>query len=280
MDRLGIEFISAMGMPPDDMVRLASKLEVSSVSISPQPITDNPHRFPAWDLTAEPALVRGVKAALAQCGVRIGQAEGFLIMPGMEATASEPWFDIAAELGAPAINACALEPDRQRSLDQFATLAAMAGARGMTAMVEFMPMMVDPANLAQALKFVGDSGADNGRVMLDSMHFYRSGSQTAELAASDLPRIGYIQLCDVPMPQKGGESPEEMMQAYGEEARHNRLCPGDGDLPLGEFLAALPRELTVGLELPMLAKAEAGISPEDALRPGVEAARKLLAGLD
>ena len=280
MDRLGIDFISAMGMAPDAMVRMAAGLGVTIVSISPRPITDNPHGYAAWDLVADPSLVRATGDALAQCGARVGQAEGFLIMPGIDVADSEAWLDIAAGLGAPAVNSCALEPDRSRALDQFASLADMAGKRGMKAMVEFMPMMVDPGNLGQALGFVADAGADNGRVLLDSMHFYRSGGRSADLAGADLSRIGYVQLCDVPMPQPGDGSPMEMMQAYGEEARHHRLCPGEGDLPLAAFLAALPRDLTVGLEVPMLSKAMAGISPEDALRPCVAAARRLLESLD
>lgn len=280
MDRLGIEFISAMGMRPDDMVRMVADLGVSSLSISPQPITDNPHGYPAWNLVGDEALMKATKQALADCNVRVAQAEGFLIMPGVEVSASEPWLDAAAELSAPMINSVAIEPDRTRALDQFAALAEMAGKRGMKTMVEFMPMMIDPGNLVQALAFIADSGADSGRVMLDAMHYYRSGSQTSELAESDLSRIGYVQLCDVPMPQPGGGTPEETMQAYGEEARHNRLCPGEGDLPLADFLAALPRDLPVGLEVPMLAKAQAGTSPGEALKPCVEAAQNLLSGLD
>jgi len=278
VDRLGIEFISAMGMPPDDFVRLAASLGVSNISLSPRPITDNPHGYPAWDLTTDPALVRATKAALEECSVRLGQAEGFLIMPGIEIADSEAMLDMMTGLGAPAVNAVVIEQDRARALDQFSTLAQMAEKRGQIAMVEFMPMMA-PGNLGQALDFIAASGAPNGRVMLDSMHFYRSGSETSELAAIDQSRIGYIQLCDVPMPKTAGAMTEEMMQAYGEEARHDRLCPGEGDLPLADFLDALPRDLTVGLEIPMLAKAEAGISPEEALRPCVKAARDLLARL-
>lgn len=280
MDRLGIEFISAMGMPPDQFVRLAADLGVSRISISPRPITDNPYGFPAWDLTADPALVRATKAALEECSVRLGQAEGFLIMEGLEIRDSEAMLDMMAELGAPAVNAVVIDPDRARALDQFSALAGMAAGRGLTAMVEFMPMMMPPGNLAEALEFIAESGAANGKVLIDSMHFFRSGSKTEELAGIDPSRIGYIQLCDVPMPKAFESMTAEMFQAYGEEARHNRLCPGEGDLPLGSFLAALPRDLTVGLEVPMLAKAKAGSSLEDALRPCVEAARKLLAGLD
>lgn len=280
MDRLGIEFISAMGMPPDDFVRLAGDLGVSRISLSPRPITDNPHGYPAWDLTTDPALVRATRGAMEECSVRLGQAEGFLIMPGIEIADSEAMLDMMTQLGAPAVNAVVIEPDQKRALDQYSALAEMAADRGQLAMVEFMPMMLPPGNLAEALDFTAKSDAPNGRVLIDSMHFYRSGSRSAELAGIDLSSIGYIQLCDVPMPETAGATTEEGMQGYGEEARHHRLCPGEGDLPLGEFLAALPRDLTVGLEVPMLAKAQAGISPEEVLRPCVEAARKLLDGLD
>lgn len=279
MDRLAIEFISAMGMPPDDFARLAAGLGASAISLSPRPITDNPHGYPAWDLTADPALVRATKAALEECSVRVGQAEGFLVMPGIEIADSEAWLDMAAELGTPAVNAVVIEPDQPRALDQFSALAEMAAGRGLVAMVEFMPIC-SPGNLAETLDFVAASGAANGRVMLDAMHFFRSGSKVGDLAEVDLSRIGYIQLSDVPMPDAAEPMSEAAAQAYGEEARHHRLCPGQGDLPLGAFLAALPRDLTVGLEVPMLAKAEAGITPADALRPCVEATRRLLAGLD
>ena len=65
---------------------------------------------------------------------------------------------------------------------------------------------------------------------------------------------------------------------YGMEARDNRLAPGQGDLPLAEFLAALPGDVTIGLELPMAARAEAGMGPEERLAPAIAAARDMLAG--
>ena len=67
---------------------------------------------------------------------------------------------------------------------------------------------------------------------------------------------------------------------YGDEARHERLSPGDGDLPLADFLAALPWDRIVGLEVPMLGKAMAGIGAKERLAPAIAAARNLLANLD
>ena len=278
MDRLAIEFICAFGMRPDDFVRLAAQLGVSQIGLSPHPITDNPHGFPFWDLRQDRSLMQATKAALAENGVRLSQGEGFLIMAGTEIANSEPTLDLMAELGAPSVNSVIVDQDRSRAIDQFAHFARMAEDRGMAATLEFMPLMW-PANLAEALAVLDYSGSQNAKLMIDAMHFYRSGAQTEDLAAIDQSRIGYIQLCDVPMPESGGTITPEMMQAYGEEARHERLCPGDGDLPLLDFLKALPRDLTVGLEIPMLSKAKAGMAPADAIRPCVEAARGLLSRL-
>ena len=59
-----------------------------------------------------------------------------------------------------------------------------------------------------------------------------------------------------------------------------RKVPGHGELPLLDILRAVPRDCVVGLEIPMLAQAEAGIGPLDRLGPAVAATRELLAQLD
>ena len=175
--------------------------------------------------------------------------------------------DLMAELGAPMVNCIVMEQDRPRAFDQFALYAQMAAARGMLAALEYMPMMW-PINVHEAADFVAESGATNARVLIDAMHFYRGGSQAADLARVDPALIGYVQICDVPMPPTNPD--------YGMEARDNRLAPGEGDLPLDELLAALPRGLTIGLELPMAAKAQAGMGPEERLVPAIAATLALL----
>jgi sugar phosphate isomerase/epimerase len=166
------------------------------------------------------------------------------------------------------VNAVVIEQDRARAVDEFGLFARMAGERGLAATIEFMPLMW-PATLAEALAFLDDVGAVNGKLLLDAMHVYRSGASTAEVAAIDPAMIAYVQLCDVPMPARTDN--------YGEEARHERLGPGEGDLPLANFLRALPADVAVGLEVPMVSKAEAGVSVRDALAPCIAAARELLA---
>lgn len=268
MDRLGIEFISTLGMNPVEAVRLTAELGLRRTGMAPAPITANPHGFAAWDFRGDPALVRATRAAAREHGVEIALGEGFLVMPGLNMADCEPTIDIMAELGAPVLNGVCVEQDRARALDEFALLAEMAGKRGLTVSLEFMPMMW-PQTLAEALAFITATGAANAGLLLDAMHVFRSGATAADVAALDPATIAYVQLCDVPMP--GGADD------YGEEARHERRCPGAGDLPLADFVAALPAGVTIGLEVPMVSRAQAGISVADALAPCVAAARTLLA---
>lgn len=103
------------------------------------------------------------------------------------------------------------------------------------------------------------------------MHLMRSGSGASELAAVDPGRIGYAQLNDTTLRPR--------MDNYLEEAMFERLVPGEGDLPLRDILAALPADIVIEIEVPQRSLALAGVSPIERLRPCVEAARRLLAGV-
>ena len=84
--------------------------------------------------------------------------------------------------------------------------------------------------------------------------------------------IGYVQLSDVPLVSR--------FPTYMEEAMFERMAPGTGELPLLDILAALPRDVVIGLEIPLRSEVEAGVGPEVRVGRCVEAARSLLAQLD
>lgn len=267
MDRLAIEFICVLGMPPVEFVELARELSVSNIGLAPQPITANPQGFPAWNLLQDKPLLRETKAALADNGIRVSLGEGFLIRENFEPATFAPMLDLFAELSAPVVNAV----NMGASPETFGRFARLAAERGLRTTVEFLPLM-PPASFAEALAFVDACRETNAQVLVDAMHFFRGGSTIAEIAAVDPARIGYVQLCDVPMPAKTGD--------YGHEAREERLAPGDGDLPLADLIRALPRDMILGLEVPETAKAYAGIGAAERLAPVIAKTRALQARLD
>jgi sugar phosphate isomerase/epimerase len=147
----------------------------------------------------------------------------------------------------------------------------MAAARALRTTLEFFPAS-PVGDLATAAAAVRHVGRPEFAVLVDAMHLMRSGGRAAELAALDPALIGYAQFCDVPL--------QRTDMSYADEAKYERMVPGEGELPLLDILDALPRELVIGLEVPQRGLAEAGVGPHERLGRCVTAARELLAGLD
>ena len=271
MNRIAIEALSVFGMPPVAFINLAADLGCANISILPVPISPNPHGYPPFDVLGDPGLRREMKAAMRDRGVAISLAEGFGVVPDVEARDRLADLDAVAELGARQVSLGIRDPDLARAYDQLALLAEMAAERGMTSTTEFAPTLTIKS-LPMALNAVRHVGRRDYRLTIDAMHLIRSGSTVEDLAALDPDVIGYFQICDVPLVSE--------FDSYGEEARTERRIPGDGELPLLDLLRLVPGDRIVGLEIPLLTAASAGVGPLDRLRPAVEATRALLAQLD
>jgi sugar phosphate isomerase/epimerase len=269
MNRLGLEMLSGLGLPPVELAGLAADLGCAHISVGPMqmPPQFNPLGYPKWSLKDDLAYRRELKAVLTDRGVSISLGEGFAVRPGVEMRSRGAEMDMMAELGARGLGAVSMEADTGRAKDELALLAEMAGERGMLATIEFAPIQaVD--TLASALDMVRHVNRPNFGLLLDSMHFFRSGAKLDELAAIDPALIRYAQLCDTPAGRPGDD--------YMTEAMFGRLAPGTGELPLAAFVAALPGEIPIGLEVPNLAAAMAGVSDRERLDKAVAAAKVLL----
>jgi sugar phosphate isomerase/epimerase len=270
---LGIEFISVFGLPPVEFVRLAAELGVRNIGMALEPMPGfNPQDYPAWSLRADRALRRDMAAAMADTGVRISLGEGLVVFPDKDMSDYAHDLEAMAELGVTRLNTLSFDPDIPRSIEQFAKLADMAAPAGMEVMLEFTPSK-KIADFSMALDAQRQVGRDNVKVLVDTMHFARSGSSLDALAAADPARIGYVQLCDS---TRDGEG----FAGYTDEAIYERQSPGRGELPLREILAALPRDLIYSLEVPLRRQAEAGVGPHERLRAALDDARRLLEAVD
>lgn len=266
MDRIGIERLCVFGMPPVAFVELAADLGVQYVATGLRPLVYNPHGYPDWSLRDDPALRREMLAAMGDRGVSISLIEGFGVAPQADVGDYAADLEIVRGLGCTRINVASIDRDVQRSFDQFAKIAGMAGALGIETVIEIGPGPV--AKLPAAVAAVRHVGRPDFRLLIDTMHFVRSGSGPADIAALDPGIVGYVQLCDVPLVSKHAR--------YMDEALHERMVPGTGELPLLEMLAALPRDLVLGLEVPQRSLAEAGVGPHERVGRCVAATRSLL----
>ena len=89
-------------------------------------------------------------------------------------------------------------------------------------------------------------------MLVDTLHFSRSGGIPAHVAQVDPALFRYAQICDASPDMPGpGDTPRLMR-----EARTGRLLPGEGALPLAELVAAFPDTLPLAVEAPCRATAE------------------------
>ncbi|MFJ4653219.1 sugar phosphate isomerase/epimerase family protein [Nocardia sp. NPDC088792] len=267
MDRLGIEALSVFGLPPVGFVDLAADLGCRYITVLLQNLGWVPLGYPAFSLQDDVALRRDLVAAMEHRGVSISLGDGFLVLPGADMRSFRGDLDMLAELGVPCVNVVSLDPDRDHTFDQFAALAELAAQRGLGSVVEPVPGLT-VGDLSTALAAVKYVGRPDFRLLIDTMHLVRSGSGAADLAAVDPRLIGYAQISDTTLEPRSGN--------YAEEAMYERMIPGEGELPLGDILAALPADVVIGLEVPQRSSALAGVEPAERLRPCVEAARALL----
>jgi len=266
MRELGVDFITVLGMPPVDFIRLTAELGCRSISIAPQPITPNPYGFPAWSLLQDAALRRATAAALREQGVRLAVGEGFFIMPGRSMRDMTAALDLMSELGAAAVNAVVMENDGARAADEFGALVELAAARGMKTYLEFVPVLA-VGTLPQALELVRRAGKPDARIVIDAMHLIRGGSTPQDLARLDPKLIGHVQICDAPAAYT--------QQGYAHEATCERRVPGAGDLPLVDIIRALPQDMPLGIEAPQASVAARGVDVRTHLRRCVDATRVL-----
>ncbi len=83
-------------------------------------------------------------------------------------------------------------------------------------------------------------------VLVDVLHHVRVGAGTDELdAIVESGRLGWVQLCDASVATPDGPSSESLLH----EARHGRLAPGAGELPLRELLAHVPANIAISVEV-------------------------------
>lgn len=177
----------------------------------------------------------GVAAALARTGLGLLDVEVVRLGPGPLTGHHRELADTAAALGARFLLTVADHDDEALAVDQVAALVERLRGSGTVVALESMAF-TGWRRRADAERVARAAGA---QVLLDPLHLHRAGDDLAAPADPDV--VGYAQLTDALDPPSGTD--------LVHEARHLRLPPGEGGLDLGTFLAALPADLPLAVEV-------------------------------
>jgi sugar phosphate isomerase/epimerase len=258
--------LSMLDLTPPELILAAAEAGYQSVGLRMTAVTPGGAHWPLW---RDPTTMAGTKARMAETGVGVFDVELARLEPGTEIAEFKPVFEASAELGARHILTQCDDPEFARGVDNYGRLCDLAAPFGLSCDLEFIPWQ-QTRDLAAAAALVGAVGRPNAGIMIDSLHFARSGSRLEEIDACPPAWFRYIQLCDAPKAPPG--SLEGLLYA----AREERLFPGKGELDLVGLLARLPRGIPIALEIPTetLSYTE---PPEERARLAREATERVLA---
>jgi sugar phosphate isomerase/epimerase len=253
-----MDHLTMLDVSPPDLVTIAR--EAGFDSVSPRVAASTPREEP-WPMSAGSPMIEETARRLDDTGVRVLSVEVVRIDFDTNREDYEPALEAGARLGARYVTVNSDDPDIQRASETFAALTAEARPYGLRPLIEPI-IYTRVSNLDEAIYIAERSGG--GGVLLDTLHFQRYGGRLERLRSMDRDLLSYVQLCDAPLaPPSGLPRPRTLPRGQSTdgtdlqlESRAMRLLPGDGELPLAEFLATLPEGIPVSVEAPVLSLRE------------------------
>jgi sugar phosphate isomerase/epimerase len=199
---------------------------------------------PAYPTRVGTEAHRTLKQILTAEGVRVSDIEFIQLTPEIDVQAFAGVFEAAADLGAISVTVSGDDHDDARLTAHFAELCDLAHPFGLRVDLEFMRWRAI-GRLPQALAIVREANKSNGAILVDALHLTRSGGKAADLIPIRDEWLRAAQICDA-----GADAPTTEAAIIA-EAREGRLPPGEGALPLGDLLEALPPDTSLSIEMPM-----------------------------
>lgn len=223
----------------------------------------------APDIMRDAGLRRAVLDRMRARRVAAFEASAARLLPATVMPAFAPFLAVAAELGIRHVMASGDDPDEARLIDRLGWLSDAAAAHGLTVDVEFVPWM-SVADVPTAARIVRAVGRPNLGIAVDALHFQRSRSRLADVAALPRPWLRFLQVCDAP----GSWSDDRAALLHA--ATKERLFPGEGAIDLVGLIRAMPSGIPLTLEIPTEALARS-MPAVERVRRAVAATRRVLA---
>jgi sugar phosphate isomerase/epimerase len=266
---ISLAHLTVLDTTPPELISAAAAAGFRSVGIR---LTATPSvGVPPYDMLHGGPLVRETLARLADTGVRVLDTEFLRFEPDQPVGAPEGFLEVSAKLGAKNVLVMSAEPEEARTLERFGDLCDRAARYQLQVCLEFA-VYTGVRTLEHAARIVARTERPNASVLIDALHFSRSGGLPAHVGATDPAIFRYAQICDATAEMPAPTDTPGLIR----EARGGRLLPGEGALPLAELVAALPAGLPLAIEAPI--RATAHLPAAERARRAYEAMSALLAG--
>jgi sugar phosphate isomerase/epimerase len=241
---LSLAHLTALDATPPELVDAAAAVGFRQVGLrlyAPPSVG-----VPPYDMLRDTPMMRETLARLADTGVQVLDIEFLRFEQDHPVGIPEGFLEAGARLGARNVLVMSAEPVEARTLERFGELCERALPYGLQVCLE-LAVYTGVRTLGDAVRVVRESGCRNASVLVDALHFSRSGGHPADILSVDPKLFKYAQICDAV-----AEIPTRTDDLI-REARTGRLLPGEGALPLRELIAALPSTIPLAIEAPVRA---------------------------
>ena len=247
MRTYSLAYLTANASSVPQAVRIAADLGYAYVGLRVQP---NGPGAPFQTLIGDAAVLRETQAVMRDTGVGVYDLEIIRIGEHFNVADHAALMDIGQTLGAKAVLVAADDTNEQRLADSYARLCEAMRPYGLTGDLEFMPWTAvkDAKSAMRVMDLAGRPS--NAGILVDALHFGRSTTTLADIAAIPRELLHYAQMCDA---QAGLNFSHD---ALIHTARQERLLPGEGTIDVTGLFATLPQDLPVSVEIVNLERSQ------------------------
>jgi len=246
---LSLAHLTVLDTTPPELVAVADAAGFRTIGIR---LTATPSvGVPPYDALHDGPVLRETVRRLGDTGISVLDTEFLRFEPDQPVGIPEGFLEVSARLGAKYVLVMSAEPEEARTLERFGELCDRAAQYGLHVCLEFA-VYTGVRTLAHAAQMVTRSKRANASVLVDALHFSRSGGVPGHIREVDPGLFRYAQICDASAEMPGPTDTPALIR----EARTGRLLLGEGVLPLAELIAALPPGVPLAVEAPSRATAE------------------------
>ena len=264
MSRYSLAQLTVLGASPPELIRIAAAAGYDFVGLRLLEVTGGD----AWPLASEPKLLRETRAMMRQTGVGVLDVELVRLTPDFNVSDLQATLDVAAELGVAHILTQAHDSHWERLVQNFASLCDLLATYSLTADVEFLTW-TRMRGVEDVVRLLKAANRTNAGIVVDTLHFYRSGCRLEDLRALPPEWLHFIQISDAPA--LAPNNVEGLIFA----AREDRLDPGAGELDLLGLLLDLPADIDIAVEIPN-SRLASETSAEERAKRALEATKALV----
>ena len=174
--QISLAHLTVLDTTPPELVSVAAAAGFRTIGIR---LTATPSvGVPPYDILSDGPLLRETLRRLADTGVSVLDTEFLRFEPDQPVGIPEGFLEVSARLGAQNVLVMSAEPDEARTIERFCDLCDRAAPYGLHVNLEFA-IYTGVRTLAHAVDVVVRSKRQNASVLIDALHFSRSGGLPA-----------------------------------------------------------------------------------------------------